>query len=342
METAACKHCGKEFSYYPSSKSGNFCSRACQLGYSKSHGIPLGRRPSSPPVVRGCRNCGREFSFSKSELQRRDPQYCSVGCYQTYTKEHGLRVGVKPSRKLTAKCRNCGKDFSYYPSAAKHGNPAYCSPACWYDYSRAHGLNGKRKDKILKHCEVCGKEIWTHPSDATRKRYCSKTCLGKVNGQRQAKALYNSQECTCLWCGTSFTKPASAIAAGRGLFCSRECLGAYTVRYKQDRVSRPERAFGELLERSGLRIETQVRVGRFVVDYMLLDAPVAIEFDGTFWHSLESVKERDRRKDQTVRESGLEMVRVPESLYNEDPFEAVQLVVDAVARIAGEDETRGT
>mgnify|MGYP001558880841 CR=1 FL=1 len=83
----------------------------------------------------------------------------------------------------TKHCRTCLETFATSPSAVSR---KYCSTACAYQAFHIEGW-AKSKPKVVKSCEACGTRIETHPSDATRKRFCSQRCHLKTRGEEQTK-----------------------------------------------------------------------------------------------------------------------------------------------------------
>lgn len=118
--------------------------------------------------------------------------------------------------------------------------------------------------------------------------------------------------CTCQQCGKSFAKYRSEIQAGRGKFCSRKCLGVYTIHQKRPRVSKAETVFGNALEAAGLPVLRSHRIGPWVCDFYVPRTNRVIEFDGAYWHSLPAMKRRDQRKDAWLLSHGYSITRVDE------------------------------
>lgn len=84
------------------------------------------------------------------------------------------------------------------------------------------------------------------------------------------------------------------------------------------------------LKRAGLSFTTQCgKLGRYVVDIELLQAPVIIEADG-FSHRLERRKALDKVRDAALTEAGYRVFRFDGAQINADPDACIQSVVDAV------------
>lgn len=61
-----------------------------------------------------------------------------------------------------------------------------------------------------------------------------------------------------------------------------------------------------------IEYEAQKRIGRYHVDFFVESKQLVIECDGTYWHGIESVKERDIRKNAFLLEKGYKVLRLPE------------------------------
>lgn len=242
-----------------------------------------------------------------------------------------MMLGSDPTGRLghpRFDCRHCGTVFTRYPSAARHDPPAYCSMAC-----KRLGFKGTGhpsfKEKVEKSCETCKVAFTVAPSAAGKARFCSQKCMlvwrGPVLSEKRTIPEARTTR-ACNFCGEHFSTHVCRVKNGRGEFCSRNCSGAWTIRNKQNRVSKAETAFGQALARAGVDVDAQVRVGKWVVDFVLRGTQIAVEFDGEYWHSLPKSVERDQRKDRQLRALGYEVVRIPERLYAVDPLSAVRMV----------------
>lgn len=83
------------------------------------------------------------------------------------------------------------------------------------------------------------------------------------------------------------------------------------------------------LKRAGLSFTTQRgKLGRYVVDIELLQAPVIIEADG-LTHQLERRKALDAVRDAALADAGYKVFRFNGTQINADPDACIRLVVDA-------------
>ena len=146
-------------------------------------------------------------------------------------------------------CQYCGVEYT--PSYSKQ---KYCSNKC----ASIVRANKCKANRIVKKCEVCGKEMYLKKSSSHIK-YCSRECTyigrntqiekvceycGKkyhVIESRDGSAKYCSRECadkalhgikncTCSQCGKKFHMKKSQkdrYDRNLGIFCSQECLNKY-------------------------------------------------------------------------------------------------------------------
>lgn len=83
------------------------------------------------------------------------------------------------------------------------------------------------------------------------------------------------------------------------------------------------------LKRAGLSFTTQrAKLGRYVVDIELLQAPVIIEADG-FNHRLERQQAKDRTRDADLIEDGYRVYRFTGTEINDDPDGCIRKVIEA-------------
>lgn len=86
-----------------------------------------------------------------------------------------------------------------------------------------------KKGKYIP-CAMCGRDVYVMPFELSKKKYCSKECLGKANGDRRRGKPAPwigepKQSRTCVICGKTFSVPAAWLKKDRnaGTCCSRPC-----------------------------------------------------------------------------------------------------------------------
>lgn len=74
-----------------------------------------------------------------------------------------------------------------------------------------------------------------------------------------------------------------------------------------------ERIVAATMDALGIEYLTQRRLGRYVVDILVPSRKIAIECDGTYWHSRPGRPERDAEKTRGLESLGYKVVRLSEA-----------------------------
>jgi very-short-patch-repair endonuclease len=220
-------------------------------------------------------------------------------------------------------CEICGNEFTCPPSQDK--TRRFCGYACFYKW-----LNGfEQKPRIEVNCLTCGKPMRVLESrykDGKRGRYCSQECmianrLHKPNGKLIKRI--------CLNCGKDFYKLECQVYGNRGRFCSRGCVGAYVI--KNMRSNGPtsiEVILKEAFDIAGLEYEIQYSgVAPWIIDFAFPGYKLAVEADGDYWHSLDNVIEKDKRKDSDLNSKGWTIIHLSESDIKQSISTCVERVI---------------
>ena len=223
-------------------------------------------------------------------------------------------------------CTGCGAAFTVPPSRMKYSAGLWCSQPCRYStpgWTAALFPNG-RKESV---CGVCGV---TFETVASRKAaYCSKACVGVANGRRQHRDPSKRTTKTCLECGAHFD--ALVCLGDRPKFCGRPCNALWYGRHR--RVLRPtsiELALESALAQVGIVTVREMKSGRFSIDLAIPTAKIAIEADGTYWHSLPKQIAADARKNAALSAKGWTVLRFGEDQINDDIASCVATVLEAL------------
>jgi len=87
---------------------------------------------------------------------------------------------------------------------------------------------------------------------------------------------------------------------------------------------------------SGLPLpETNVKFGRYELDFIWRKERLVVEIDGYNFHSGPAVFHRDREKDLLVKKAGLEMLRFTGDHVLHQPAMVLVSVAQALARLNG-------
>lgn len=291
-----CQICGKRFkvkAYYAEAGWGQYCSQECQQQEYKRH-----------RVQRICENCGKEFSVIVAVAKKEDGgKYCSKECRDAAKRDY-----------VSLTCQQCGKEFALPRSEYDRGKGKFCSKKCFNENIYA---------QVVLTCEHCGEEFVTHKSniESGGGRFCSRDCYQQylqVNGQDWYKDHEDATDLAiCERCGKEFK-----IRPNRERrFCSFSCQLLYRGE------TSIEKAIREELERRGVAFDQNVRIGKFIVDFLLLNENKIIECDGEYWHNLPGAKARDQYKDKYLLQKGFEIFRFTESEIRRAASECVDQVL---------------
>lgn len=278
------------------------------------------RASPRPRITTNCQQCGATFLACANRVERGGGKWCSQACYHTARTGHPCekRQARRPSRT----CIGCGTTFTVSPSKLRYGPVLWCSAECRYatpGWSKVLHP-GKQREA---HCQTCGQAFTVVRSEVGR--YCSRRCLGTANGKRQAKDPTKHREYICQECGTRFN--ALACLSHRKRFCSRSCTARWTCRHR--RLVRPtsiELALHAALTAAGIPTEREYKTGRYNIDLAIPAARLAIEADGTYWHSLPKQQAADARKDAALGQAGWRVLRFGENAITTDVDACVQAV----------------
>ena len=120
-----------------------------------------------------------------------------------------------------------------------------------------------------------------------------------------------------MWCG----KPFITWNNGHQQYCCKRCALASTGETNIEKLMRVE------LEQRQLKVKQYEKIGSFYVDF-LLPNKIVIECDGIYWHTKPEVMERDRCKNELLKQEGYKLFRFSDREILSD----VQKCVDEVLK----------
>lgn len=295
MTDKTCIHCGKPFHVTGKKRSEKalYCDWKCRIAHTT--------RPKT------CEQCGKSFVVQLSHDKTR---FCGPACSHQFQKEHSGATRV---------CPVCGKSFY------KKGNPVhgvYCSKTC----SGLHRKNGA----VIK-CARCGQEVYKQNTYIKKYRelFCSKECANAYQGRNKIKYI-------CKICNKDFTWSPSRITQANPTYCSMECRnqdkdrllenslkGNYAQAHKNG-LNKLELAGKAILD--DLKIDYQEQAPmfkKFLVDILIEDAKLVIQWDGNYWHchpDYAPFSERqirraklDKSQDAYLKKAGYRVLRIWDS-----------------------------
>ena len=203
-------------------------------------------------------------------------------------------------------CQGCGKKITKrMPRGRK-----YCSLECY-----RHSTRPQRKTGKVFECEWCGRKVYKPKSLQREHKFCSKECANKWQAR-------NKIEFICKICGKKFKWSKSRIKNHNPLYCSWECrlkdkehirknaIKGNLVQQSKKGLNKLELAGRKILQDLGIGFNEQVLMfDKFLVDILLKDSPIIIQWDGVYWHSKPKRKKLDISQDAYMKKCGYKVIR---------------------------------
>lgn len=258
-----------------------------------------------------------------------EPEKCSVPICDLPTKSRGWctahyerwrRTGDvranEPLRAPQARTHPCG-----VCNAPVRLYRTYCSVECAFIARTGRPQIGS---SIIT-CGWCYSEFIVPACRAGLAKFCSILCrsaFDKVNGPKGSEHhSWNRVAIVCDTCKTIFEVRKSRATTAK--YCSGSCAAIGKLKI-HSRISSIEATVAIELERRRLLYDAQVRVGKFVSDFIVGDT--IIEVDGDYWHNLPEAKERDPRKDAFYEANGFHVIRIWEHEVNASDFSKLDVL----------------
>lgn len=197
-----------------------------------------------------------------------------------------------------------------------------------------HPLYGKHlsdeyKKKISK--ALCGHFV----SEATKKKigfankgkYPSREVKTKMSEAQKGQKHWRwceKIEFICQVCGKEKYITPSRIKHGKGVCCSKKCVGIWSMKQARKKDTIIERLIENELIKRGIPYTKQVALlGVTLVDF-LLPRDIIIYCDGEYWHNKTNVKHRDANQNfiltfygyKVFRFTGIEIKKSPTKCIN--------------------------
>lgn len=231
-------------------------------------------------AVIGCEHCGKPVPTWKK-------RFCDKACAN---RAKNVAKQASNDEDLRRTCAVCLKPFR----AASRARANFCSSPCKHESERVH-----------RSCRHCGLEVALKGKKKPHV-FCGKKCAGLFN---------RKPDRPCDTCGASIrqaVKKSGQTFGSKRRFCSFRCWRRF---HGETSI---EKSVREYLQANQVAFVAQEQIGRYEVDFVLPAFMVAVECDGTYWHSTEKVKARDARKDKLLSGIGYVVVRLTEKEIKSD------------------------
>jgi len=188
----------------------------------------------------------------------------------------------------------------------------YCSLECYRKDSRPERKTGR----IVK-CEWCGREIYKRKVYLKRNHhFCSTGCANKWQGRNKLTFI-------CKVCGKTFKWSKSRITQANPTYCSIGCrnkdedfmrncgLNSTIIQQKKKGLNKLELKGRKILQDIGIEFNEQVLMfNKFLVDVLLKNKKIIIQWDGEYWHSKPKRKQLDKSQDAYLSKCGYKVLRI--------------------------------
>jgi very-short-patch-repair endonuclease len=183
----------------------------------------------------------------------------------------------------------------------------YCSLICYRKSDRPQRKTGK----IFK-CEWCDKDTYKSKGLQRQHKFCSRECANKWQGK-------NKIEFICKICGKKFKWSKSR---GKAIYCSIKCrnqdkewiknvcIKGNLIQQKKRGLNKLELTGKEILRNLKLEFNEQVLMfDKFLVDVLLKNKKIIIQWDGEYWHNKPKRKILDISQDAYMKKCGYKVLR---------------------------------
>lgn len=266
-------------------------------------------------MIKICIECNMEYRVT-GRRRNATSKYCSRNCKAIHQKKESGATRI---------CPICKQEF--YVKGNPSGRGKYCSRKCFH-LSRVSG-------KIVP-CKQCGKETYKSKVHLKNSKnyFCCFDCGAKYSGR-------NKVEYKCDFCKKSLLVSKSRRRYS-GIYCSLNCrnedpafrkknIKANADQQWKTGLNKLELAGREILLKTGINFEEQVLMfNKFLVDALIPDKKIIIQWDGIYWHSKEKRKKLDKSQDAYLNKCGYRVLRFSDNdIYKkgEEVYENIQRAI---------------
>ena len=181
-------------------------------------------------------------------------------------------------------------------------------------------MSRKKIGKIVK-CDYCGKETYKYKChlENYKNHFCSLVCANKYQGRNKLTFI-------CKICGRQFEWSKSRIGYANPLYCSWECrlkdkehirknaINGNLIQQNKKGLNKLELAGRKILQDLGIKFNEQVLMfDKFLVDILLKNKKIVIQWDGIYWHNKSKRKALDKSQDAYMKKCGYQVIRITDT-----------------------------
>lgn len=206
------------------------------------------------------------------------------------------------------KCIGCSKEIEI------RRNPRYikyCSLKCYRNGNRVNCKTGK-----IIECVMCGKATYKPKGQLKKANFCSTKCANEHQSR-------NKVEFICKICGKKFKWSKSRLTQANPTYCCMDCRNkdkehlincglTSTIRQQNKKgLNKLELSGRKILKEIGAEFNEQVLMfNKFLVDVLIKDKPIIIQWDGEYWHNKPKRKKLDISQDAYMTKCGYKVLRI--------------------------------
>lgn len=264
-----CENCGNE--HDGTYGSGRFCSKKCKQNYCTS------KANNGLNTIIICNKCNKKIK-------------------KRFIKKHILKhIKEEEIEKTIFICEYCGNKFY----GKLNNTNRFCCKKC------ARGFSTKEKRKEINEKVSKKLKIKARPKIIKKCAFCNKEFIVKWSKR--------NQQCCSNLCAVTFwaNKPEQKEMFSRRMKKRHEAgdlsIG-WQTRKKMNMTTLEKIAYDILIEKN-IKFEREYKVGKWFIDFAIIDVKAAIEMDGR-QHNDEKRKNSDIIKDNYLKNKGWKIIRI--------------------------------
>ena len=259
-----------------------------------------------------CINCKQNY-IPKNKKQK----FCCLNCKKEYYKKYLF---------YSYKCSYCGKEYKTHWFHNGKNKEYFCSKRCEILFRRNNGGL-----YIIKHCEICGKEIIITRKDRLTQRFCGTKCQSlwqslTLVGDNSNYKKFLKQMTKRKICDNCFLEFKSRVKKPKKFnFCSEKCKEEYISKTlisdeecqvlgnlsSRKSKTEPQRIADSIMQKLGIAYVNEHKIGTYWIDTYVPTNKTCIEIMGSYWHGdsrfyskkeLNEVQVRVMTRDKTKQE----------------------------------------
>ncbi|MCK9597351.1 endonuclease domain-containing protein [Candidatus Pacearchaeota archaeon] len=216
------------------------------------------------------------------------------------------------------KCIGCG-EITEQRRSIHHTK--YCSLDCYRKSKRPN-----RKTGSLIKCQYCGKKIYKRRCclKNSKNYFCGTKCANKYQGRNKIVFI-------CKICKKKFRWSKSRTIQSNPLYCSWKCrlkdtehiqknsIKGNLAQQKKKGLNKLELKGRKILNELGVQFKEQVLMfNKFLVDVLLINKNIIIQWDGEYWHNKPKRKMLDKSQDLYLLKCGYKVIRITDKHIKDD------------------------